>query len=209
LKCWVKLYQVVPPSRADVVATTLTMNDDDTTGSTTATTLLPYGRAFSIRPIPSTISELRLKVKTEFAYALIHVADFQLKVYEFMRSATESNTLSSTATPLLAGEKVPKFTTFPEPLIVVIPAEEDWAINWGKTQARRRANQFVASIMSDLEEIPESNDMQVMRNVTDLERGVIWDVIIRRATILLWNECMKFLMGTSYHPLLCVVQTQS
>jgi hypothetical protein len=97
------------------MAAALGMNDNGTPATAT-TSFRPILKAFSISPVPVTIDELSKAGKEEATFTLRDIDAIQLDVYEFARSAP----LPSTG-PLLPTDKVPKFTTGFEPLMVVVP----------------------------------------------------------------------------------------
>jgi hypothetical protein len=220
---WVRLYHV--PSLDDG-------------GTRTMKTLHAMDRAFHVEPIPRSIFGLKLAVIAENTLSLHHVAAYELKVYEFTRSAADVLPLPPRTAPfLLASAKVPWTTTRLAPLVVVVPAmpavaspaesEWDrenliavvpsimnlfrWAVRSVQAEAVRAmwawADQFARFIMLDLVDIPNSNGMQVMRDIPDLEKGTKRDVIIRNVTNAFFNECMEFLCEPRYQPLLCIVGT--
>jgi hypothetical protein len=206
-KVWVRLYQAVPQDDVPDAATS-------GGGTRTITSLRAVeGDMFGIRPVPSTIFDLRKAVKVASAPFLNHVAPSQLEVYKSMSCATDVLTLSSKPKALLPGDKVP-FLASLEPMVVAVqvPVPAIYhvgspALRCARLSALDLANQFAKSILSDLEYIPDSNGMQVMRDVMDLETGIKGDVILRRMANDFWDECMKFLDDPRYQPRLCVVGT--
>jgi hypothetical protein len=205
----VRLYQVVPPSASD-----------GTPATTTTLTVRPTeDGVFDIEPVPRTISELRRKVKAEVAPSLNDVADYQLKVYEFTRSATDEIILPNERKPLSPGNEVPKVTTPLEPLMIVVPPATPTsapptvgqvAVNPddpAKQIRLERAKEFAKSIMSDLKPIPESEDMQLMPNIIDIETGIERDIVIRSMNNSFWKECIQVLNDENHLFRLCVVGT--
>ena len=63
-----------------------------------------------------------------------------------------------------------------------------------KKVALNRGRDFAASIMKDIEEIPESNGMRIMRDVMSLESGMERDIVIRDITQPYWEECINMVM---------------
>jgi hypothetical protein len=59
-----------------------------------------------------------------------------------------------------------------------------------KQQKKKIAEDFVQSIMAEYEEIPGSNGMHVLRNVTELEDGRLSDIVIRNITEPFWQACI-------------------
>jgi hypothetical protein len=215
-ECWVKLYQAVVPGVPGA-----TMMDDG--GTRSMATHCAMGQAIPITPVPLNIDELCRAVKAESAPDLNQIAAFELDAYEPMPSATDFLALPSTEAPMLRSARVPLFTTSLEPLVVVVPAIAAGPYPAASVRVRippagkakgkemqsalHRANQFAASIMSDLEDIPKSNGMQVMRDVLDLQTGIKRDIVLRRKTNSFWSECMEFLSDPSCQPLFCVAGT--
>jgi hypothetical protein len=198
--CWVRLYQIVPP---DVPGPTM-----DDGGTLSMTQLRAMGRAFDIEPVPKRISALCRAVKAENPNRLSHADAAELEVYEPMRSETE------VLTKFLPDDQVPLSTTSFEPMVVVVPATPEKQVVQATAtspaalqSALERANEFAKAIMADLEDIPNSNGMKLMANVTNLETGNRRNIILRMITNDFWNECMEFLNDPSHRPRLCVVGT--
>ena len=75
------------------------------------------------------------------------------------------------------------------------------------TQALQRGQDFAASIMNILEEIPASNGMGVIRGVTCLETGTARDIVIRNVIRPLWEECINEVKTPDKRYRVCVVGT--
>ena len=152
----------------------------DAAGTRTETTLRAKGDPFRITPVPRDIEELRKAVKVEFANTLKDVDAPQLVVYKLEdgASATDEINLPTSTKMLSVGDKVPLRTSSRTPLVVVAPpmtaitptvsasaqaAEMEEAI--AMAAALDQARRFVEFIMKDMEELPESHGMKVMRDV--------------------------------------------
>jgi hypothetical protein len=77
-----------------------------------------------------------------------------------------------------------------------------------QTSALNHGRRFVASIMTGIEEIPESDGMWLMRGVTNLETGSILDtIVIRSVERLFWSECVHQVMTPGMVLRVCAVGT--
>ena len=208
---WVRLYE-------GVIATNSNSN------TTTTVTHRAIGRTFKVTPVPNDIDALCKAVKTEFANTLKDIDAPKLVAYEFLEpaSATDEINLPTSTKKLSSGDKVPFHTTSLTPLVIVAPAmtaitstapvsasaqapEMEKAID--TRVALSRAAQFAESIMKDMEEIPESNGMWVMRDVVKLETGTKQDIIIRRVAKPFWDECIDLLNASNMRNHVCAVGT--
>jgi hypothetical protein len=70
-----------------------------------------------------------------------------------------------------------------------------------------RAKEFAKSIMLNIEDIPGSSGMKVMRDVVDLETGMKRDIVLRSFINRFWSDCIKFLDDPMRQTRLCVVGT--
>ena len=70
-----------------------------------------------------------------------------------------------------------------------------------------RGRDFAASIMKDIEKIPESNGMRIMRGVKNLISGMEYNIIIRKITQPFWDECIKEVTTTDSWVRVCAVGT--
>jgi hypothetical protein len=61
--------------------------------------------------------------------------------------------------------------------------------------------------MSNMTEIPDSNGMQVMCDVADLETGKEGDIVIRNITAPFWEECIRVLDDPAMRYCVCAVGT--
>jgi Retrotransposon hot spot protein len=73
--------------------------------------------------------------------------------------------------------------------------------------AQNRGREFVSSIMNDLEEIPGSNGMRVMRGVIKLESDRKRDIVIRNITQPFWEECIRVVNIPNMRVRVCAVGT--
>ena len=220
---WVRLYELVDTDAPVSASRT------DAAGTRTMTTFRAMGNPFEIEPVPRNIDKLCDKVKDKRLNALKYVDAADLVVYKFKEPVSDEINLpvpgvgdrSTTASKKLSvGDKVPLGTTSLNPLVVVAPAMT--AITSTSTAAVQatekenalamegaldRARKFVTSIMSDMEEIPWSNGMQVMRGVTRLEAGTEGDIVIRRITEPFWKECLRVVNEKGMRRRVCAVGT--
>jgi hypothetical protein len=88
---------------------------------------------------------------------------------------------------MMTGDQIPFLTTSLDPLVRVTPAMAAVA-SFARLSTLDRANQYAALTMWDLEDIPERNGIQIIRDVMDLEPGIKWDVVLRRMTNSFWSE---------------------
>ena len=183
---WVQLFErvgtddPVPASLAVDAITATPSTTTDAAGTRTERTLRARGNPFEIEPVPKNIGVLCDKVKKIRRNALKGVDAADLFVYklENRASATDEINLPTSTKKLSVGDKVPLRTTSRTPLVVVAPpmtaitptvsasaqaAEMEEAI--AMAAALDQARRFVEFIMKDMEELPESHGMKVMRDV--------------------------------------------
>ena len=71
----------------------------------------------------------------------------------------------------------------------------------------QRGRDFVASIMLDIEQIPDGPGTGVMRGVRSLETGISYDIFIRNITQSFWNECIRVVKTPNMWVRLCALGT--
>ena len=76
-----------------------------------------------------------------------------------------------------------------------------------KIVAQNRGSEFFTSIMKEIEEIPGSNGMRVMRGVIKLESDSERDIVIRNITQPFWEECIRAVSIPNMRVRVCAVGT--
>ena len=75
------------------------------------------------------------------------------------------------------------------------------------TAALNRGREFVASILGDIHDIPESNGMRVLRQIPGLDFGKKYDLVIRSITQPFWEECIRIVTTRDFDLRVCAVGT--
>ena len=73
--------------------------------------------------------------------------------------------------------------------------------------ALQRGRDFVASIMGDIEQIPNSPGTGVMRGVRSLKSDKPYEIFIRNITQSFWEECIRVVSTTTKRVRLCAIGT--
>ena len=70
-----------------------------------------------------------------------------------------------------------------------------------------RAREFVVSVMKDVEEIPGSDGMRILRQIPSLDFIGRYDLVIRSITQPFWEECIRVVTTPGMHFRVCAVGT--
>ena len=95
----------------------------------------------------------------------------------------------------------------PEGVSQEVPMLDKTSNYQSRQHALNLGSKFVASILTEIQEIPGSDGMRVLPQVVQLETGDRYDLVIRRVTEPFWKECIEEARTPDMRIRVCAVGT--